>query len=194
MATGVNNLPYPGKVYSPFDILTAEELNEDVANIESLATGTGIGDGSISTAAIANAAVTASKIDFTTQSYTPTTSGITLGTGGTITAQYLNLNGLVWWRFRIVLGTGGTLNSAGSTVSLPVPASGTYATGFGLSGIGDGHTRDVSAPTTLPVRMFVGSTTTAIISALLSGAYVNAGAGITYASGDIIEASGLYIS
>lgn len=44
MATGINNLPYPGKVYVPFDILTAQELNEDVANIESLATGTGIGD------------------------------------------------------------------------------------------------------------------------------------------------------
>lgn len=50
MATGINNLPYPGKAYSPFDILTAEELNEDVANIESLADGTGIGDGSVTTA------------------------------------------------------------------------------------------------------------------------------------------------
>lgn len=56
MATGTGNLPYPGKSYTPFDILTAEELNEDVANIESLATGTGIGDG----------AVTSDKIDFAT--------------------------------------------------------------------------------------------------------------------------------
>lgn len=47
MATGTGNLPYPGKSYTPFDILTAEELNEDVANIESLATGTGIGDSAI---------------------------------------------------------------------------------------------------------------------------------------------------
>lgn len=47
MATGINNLPFPGKVYNPFDILTAEELNEDVANIESLADGSGIGDGAI---------------------------------------------------------------------------------------------------------------------------------------------------
>lgn len=47
MATGTGNLPFPGKVYNPFDILTAEELNEDVSNIESLATGTGIGDGAV---------------------------------------------------------------------------------------------------------------------------------------------------
>lgn len=52
MATGIGNLPYPGKSYTPFDILTAEELNEDVANIESLATGTGQGDASISASAI----------------------------------------------------------------------------------------------------------------------------------------------
>lgn len=47
MATGTGNLPFPGKDYVPFDILTAEELDQDVANIESLATGTGIGDGAI---------------------------------------------------------------------------------------------------------------------------------------------------
>lgn len=58
MAIGTGNLPYPGKSYTPFDILTAEELNEDVANIESLATGAGIGDG----------AVTADKIDWETLS------------------------------------------------------------------------------------------------------------------------------
>ena len=48
MSTGINNLPFPGKVYNPFDILTAEELNEDVSNIESLADGSGIGDGAVS--------------------------------------------------------------------------------------------------------------------------------------------------
>lgn len=57
MATGTGNLPYPGKSYSPFDILTAEELNEDVANIESLATGVGIGDGAIKAENISNNAI-----------------------------------------------------------------------------------------------------------------------------------------
>lgn len=64
MASGTGNLPYPGKSYSPFDILTAEELNEDVANIESLATGVGLGDKSIPTAAYGDGTVTAGKTDF----------------------------------------------------------------------------------------------------------------------------------
>lgn len=62
MASGTGNLPYPGKVYNPFDVLTAEELNEDVENIESLADGSGIGDGAIPTAAIADGAVTPIKL------------------------------------------------------------------------------------------------------------------------------------
>lgn len=56
MASGINNLPTPGMTFSPFDPLTAEEQNQIVENVESLADGTGIGDG----------AVTASKLDLTT--------------------------------------------------------------------------------------------------------------------------------
>ena len=64
MATGTGNLPYPSKVYVPFDILTADELNEDVANIEALADGSGIGDGAIGNTDLANNAVTAVKTNF----------------------------------------------------------------------------------------------------------------------------------
>lgn len=63
MATGTGNLPNPGMSFSPFAILTAEEQNNLVENIESLATGTGIGDGAIGTSDLANAAVTKEKID-----------------------------------------------------------------------------------------------------------------------------------
>ena len=56
MATGTGNLPHPGMVATPFDIYTAEEVNQHTANIESLADGSGIGDG----------AITASKLDLTT--------------------------------------------------------------------------------------------------------------------------------
>lgn len=66
MATGTGNLPNPGMSFSPFAILTAEEQNDLVENIESLATGSGIGDGAVTTAKIANSAVTSAKIDFTT--------------------------------------------------------------------------------------------------------------------------------
>lgn len=64
MATGTGNLPNPGMSFSPFAILTAEEMNDIVANIESLATGAGIGDGAIATADIANGAITPAKTTF----------------------------------------------------------------------------------------------------------------------------------
>lgn len=66
MATGNGNLPNPTMSFSPFAILTAEEMNNIVENINALADGTGIGDGSVGTSDIANNAVTSSKIDFTT--------------------------------------------------------------------------------------------------------------------------------
>lgn len=66
MASGTGNLPNQGMSFSPFAILTAEEQNNLVENIESLATGSGIGDSAITTAKIANSAVTSAKIDWTT--------------------------------------------------------------------------------------------------------------------------------
>lgn len=52
MATGTANLPNPGMSFSPFAILTAEEQNNLVENIESLATGSGQGDSSIRSTSI----------------------------------------------------------------------------------------------------------------------------------------------
>ena len=49
-------LPYPTKVVLPFDIATAQDMNERHANDVALAAGTGLNDG----------AVKANKIDFTT--------------------------------------------------------------------------------------------------------------------------------
>lgn len=50
------SLPYPSMVFVPLDILTAEEMNQIVGNIESLAAGTGLDSG----------AITSDKIDWTT--------------------------------------------------------------------------------------------------------------------------------
>lgn len=61
MAIGTGNLPNPGMSFTPFDILTAAEMNDLVENIEALATGSGIGDGAIGTTGIANNAVTPAK-------------------------------------------------------------------------------------------------------------------------------------
>lgn len=59
MATGTGNLPYPMSPVSPFDVITSQAENEKIANIESLADGTGIGD----------KAITASKLDFATLNF-----------------------------------------------------------------------------------------------------------------------------
>lgn len=52
MATGTGNLPNQGMSFSPFAILTAEEMNNIVENIESVASGSGIGDGAVTAAKI----------------------------------------------------------------------------------------------------------------------------------------------
>lgn len=52
-------LPYPTKVVLPFDIATAQDMNERHANDVALAAGTGLNDG----------AITADKIDFTTLAF-----------------------------------------------------------------------------------------------------------------------------
>lgn len=61
MATGTGNLPNQSMSFSPFAILTAEELNDLVENIESLADGSGIGDGAIDTTQLADESVTPDK-------------------------------------------------------------------------------------------------------------------------------------
>lgn len=60
------SLPYPSMTFVPLDVLTADEMNQLVANIESLADGSGLDAGAIGTSAIANAAITSQKIDWTT--------------------------------------------------------------------------------------------------------------------------------
>lgn len=64
MATGTGNLPHDGMDFTPFDILTAEEMDDLVENIESLADGTGIGDEAIGTSALGQSVVTAEKTAF----------------------------------------------------------------------------------------------------------------------------------
>lgn len=55
-------LPNPGMDFTPFDVLTAEELDDIVENIESLADGTGFEAGAIGTSTLAPGAVTPDKL------------------------------------------------------------------------------------------------------------------------------------
>ena len=88
-------IPYPDMDFVPLDILTANELDQMVANIEYIAnsfpigsteiadgaiTSTKIGNGAVETGVIENRAVTSDKIDFTTfpyavDTYSTTASG-----------------------------------------------------------------------------------------------------------------------
>lgn len=72
------SLPYPTKVVLPFDIATAQDMNERHANDVALAAGTGLDNLAVTTAKIDDAAVTASKIDL---------GSLFLGTGSITTNQ-----------------------------------------------------------------------------------------------------------
>lgn len=62
MATGTGNLPNQDMSFSPFAILTAEEMNDLVENIESLADGSGVGDGAVTNAKLATDSVSTAKV------------------------------------------------------------------------------------------------------------------------------------
>lgn len=89
MATGINNLPNPGMSFTPFDILTAAELNQMVANIEALATGAGIGDGAIPAIKLASSSVTSDKVDVATL---PLYAFLTIPYDGTKTGAVTTIN------------------------------------------------------------------------------------------------------
>lgn len=100
MATGIGNLPYTMPPVSPFDVITSQAENERIANIESLADGTGIGDN----------AITASKLGPTTfqsPNYTGGGTGITVNSYTAPSNGYLNVRAVV-----------NTTAASGATVSI----------------------------------------------------------------------------
>lgn len=91
MATGTGNLPNPGMSFTPFDILTAAEMNDLVENIEALATGSGIGDGAIGASDIADNSLTPSKINTSSMTYVRATRSATQSiSNNTITVVVYN--------------------------------------------------------------------------------------------------------
>lgn len=61
------SLPYPSMNFTAFDILTAAEMNQMVANDQALADGTGFNSGAIGTSALSAGAVTPDKTDIPTK-------------------------------------------------------------------------------------------------------------------------------
>ena len=60
------SLPHPNIVFTPLTTITAQDHNNQMANVASLADGTGVNDGAIVGSKLKNSTVTADKIDFTT--------------------------------------------------------------------------------------------------------------------------------
>ena len=103
-------LPNPGMDAVPFTPLTAEFLDDIIENIESLSSGTGIDDGSI----------TADKLDWPTHIDWSTSAVVTGWSSTTVKAfQYQRIGNIVFFYTRVE----GASNSATTTMSLPVPAA-----------------------------------------------------------------------
>ena len=60
------SLPHPNIVFTPLTTITAQDHNNQMANVASLADGTGINDGAIVGSKLKISTVTADKIDLTT--------------------------------------------------------------------------------------------------------------------------------
>lgn len=92
----LTTLPYPSLDFVPLDILTAEEMNQIVANytaINNATIGTNqLANSSITTPKLANKAVTSDKVDFTTLTYfAHNSSDVNVGTGETTVITINNL-------------------------------------------------------------------------------------------------------
>lgn len=92
----LTTLPYPSLDFVPLDILTAEEMNQIVANytaINNATIGTNqLANSSITTPKLANKAVTSDKVDFTTLTYfAQNSSDVAIGTGETTVITINNL-------------------------------------------------------------------------------------------------------
>ena len=99
-------LPYPNMDFVPLDVLTANELDQIVANIEAVnnaqITSAQLSNGSVSTAKIADSAVSADKIDWASlgAKYNQVASQIEIGTT-TTTMLTLALTAGTW----LLIGT-----------------------------------------------------------------------------------------
>ena len=120
MSAGTGNLPNQNMDFVPLATLPAADLDKLVDNIEALADGTGIGDGSVTTVAIADANVTNAKLATGAgepggawQNWTPT---LTNHTGTINSARYTQIGKTVHFDLRVTI----TAVTGGLAFTLPV--------------------------------------------------------------------------
>lgn len=131
MATGIGNLPYVMPDVSPFDVITAQETNERIANIEALADGSGIGDEAITNTKLKTGS---GQPGGAWTSYTPTFTNFTIG-NGTLVAAYKQVGKIIYARIRFIMGSTSVYGSV-PTFTAPVAAASYYATGNNFIGVG----------------------------------------------------------
>lgn len=114
-------LPNPSMSFSPFAILTAEEMNDLVENIEALADGSGLDDGAV----IPSKLVAGTGTTWVWQSWVPTFTNVS---GGTLnTARYAQIGKTVVFELRYTLAGAGM--GATPRFTLPVTANASTALG-----------------------------------------------------------------
>jgi len=114
--------------FTAFDILTAEEQNNLVENIEALAAGTGLNAGVITNAKLST---TAGELGGAWVAFTPTISSGSLG-NGTLVGRYTRIGKTI--HFSILLTCGSTTSfPGGSQFTLPATIN-TTAYDFGARG------------------------------------------------------------
>lgn len=122
-------LPNPSMSFSPFAILTAEEMNNIIENVEALQDWTAFDNDSFPTALIDDEAITHPKIstgaDMNWQSWTPTFGALS---GGTLNyAKYIQLGKTVHFKLKYTLAGAGV--SGPITVTMPVTPNADYSDG-----------------------------------------------------------------
>jgi hypothetical protein len=111
-------LPNPGMDFTALDVLPAESLDKMVANIEALAAGTGLNDGSITNAKLST---TPGQPGGVWAFWTPTWTNLTVG-NGTVEARYVRVGKTVICSIRFTMGSTSVMGPD-PAFTLPVPAS-----------------------------------------------------------------------
>ena len=113
-------LPYPSMDFVPLDVLTADELDQIVANINAVNNGTAgtaqVADSAITTAKINNNAVSTSKIDWTSIVGT-------VSEGSPVSSGYIDLGTIrIQWknnRFSTLNTSAGSFDQINDTFPMP---------------------------------------------------------------------------
>lgn len=136
----LTTLPYPSLDFVPLDILTAEEMNQIVANytaINNATIGTNqLANNSITTSKLADKAVTSAKVDFTTlyKSATPLSATLPIQANTETDVQRLNLPAGKWRVFWAVRGYGGE-NAQIDTIYAGLKANGVKVQNLGVNAV-----------------------------------------------------------